>query len=411
LNILNAQPANFVRYARATPADRWRAFGGIWLICAAVAILCVAGFAAISAVSTSEAQTQAAYFGAGVFVFWLVQRMHYRRLGTWAWTLYFFSLLLLIYMMVAPERRGFLCVPRINGYRSWIDLKVITLQPAELTKIAFALVLARYLRFRSNYRTAFGLLAPMALAVAPILLILQQQDVGTCLTFIPALFAMLFVAGAKWRHLLFLVCLGILLAPIAWLAGPAHSGGPDKPFFRHLPTLVRPNQRARVIAMFSHDPRTLNESGFQQQKALVALGSGGLTGKGLGHVPIGKTVPEAQNDMVLSLIGEQFGFVGVAIVVLCYCVLFACGVEIAGATKDPFGRLLAVGLISILAGETFLNLMVTTRLMPVTGLTLPFVSYGGSSLLTCFISLGILVSVSKNRPIMVGPEAFEFSGN
>ena len=286
---------------------------------------------------------------------------------------------------------------------------MITLQPAELTKIAFALVLARYLRFRSNYRTAFGLLAPMALAVAPILLILQQQDVGTCLTFIPALFAVLFVAGAKWRHLLFLVCLGIILAPIAWLAGPAHSGGPDKPFFRHLPTLVRPNQRARVIAMFSHDPRTLNESGFQQQKALIALGSGGLTGKGIGHVPIGKTVPEAQNDMVLSLIGEQFGFLGVAAVILCYCVLFACAVEIAAATKDPFGRLLAVGLVSILAGETFLNLMVTTRLMPVTGLTLPFVSYGGSSLLTCFISLGLLVSVSRNRPINVGPEAFEFS--
>jgi cell division protein FtsW (lipid II flippase) len=246
------------------------------------------------------------------------------------------------------------------------------------------------------------------LALTPILLILQQQDVGTCLTFMPALFAMLFVAGAKWRHLLFVVCLGLVLAPIAWLAGPARSGGPDKPFFRHLPTLVRPNQRARVLAMFSHDPRTLNESGFQQQKALIALGSGGLTGKGWGHVPIAKTVPEAQNDMVLSLVGEQFGFLGVLTVIICYCVLFACAVEIAAATKDPFGRLLAVGLISILAGETFLNLMVTTRLMPVTGLTLPFVSYGGSSLLTCFISLGIIISISRHRPLMVGPEAFEF---
>jgi cell division protein FtsW (lipid II flippase) len=407
---LNSTSTNFVRYARPSAAERWRTMGSIWLISVAVLVLCLAGLAAISSVSLDEARSQAIYLVIGIFIFWLVQGTPYRRLGIWAWGFYFFCLLLLIYMMIAPEKRGFLCVPRINGYRSWIDLKITTLQPAELTKIGFIMVLARYLRFRSNYRSVIGLLPPMALAVTPILLIIQQQDLGTCLTFIPALFAVLFVAGAKWRHLLFLICLGIILAPVAWLAGPARSGGPDKPFFRHLPTLVRPNQRARVIAMFSHDPRTLNESGFQQQKALIALGSGGFRGKGMGHVPIGKTVPEAQNDMVLSLVGEQFGFLGVVAVILCYCILFACALEIAGNTKDPFGRLLVVGLISILAGETFLNLMVTTRLMPVTGLTLPFVSYGGSSLLTCFISLGLIVSVSRHRPLMVGPEAFEFSG-
>jgi cell division protein FtsW (lipid II flippase) len=380
-----------------------------WPILLAVAVLCIAGLAAISAINPRQAQAQCIYIVVGAVAFFFVQKTHYRQIGWWAWGFYLSCLLLLIYMMVAPDRSGFLCVPRINGYRSWIDLKVISLQPAELTKIAFVMLLARYLRFRSNYRTALGLLPPMALALAPVLLIIQQQDLGTCLTFIPALFAMLFVAGAKWRHLLFLVCLGIILAPIAWLAGPARTGGPDKPFFRHMPTLIRPNQRARVLAMFSHDPRTLNESGFQQHKALIALGSGGLLGKGFGNIPIGKTVPEAQNDMVLALIGEQFGFIGVGIVIFCYCVLFACGIEIAAATKDPFGRLLAVGLISILAGETFLNLMVTTRLMPVTGLTLPFVSYGGSSLLTCFISLGLLISVSRNRPVVFGPEAFEFS--
>lgn len=387
----------------------WQQFAGTWPILIAVAVLCTAGLAAIAAVKPSDAESQAAYIILGAIVFVFVARSNYKLVGRWAWGFYIACLLLLIYMMLAPERAGFLCVPRINGYRSWIDLKILHLQPAELTKIAFVLLLARYLRFRSNYRTAIGLLPPFALALTPILLILQQQDVGTCLTFIPALLAMLFVAGAKWRHLFFIILLGILFAPVAWLAGPARSGGPDKPFFRHLPTLIRPNQRARVIAMFSHDPRTLNQSGFQQHKALIALGSGGLTGKGFGNVPIGKTVPEAQNDMVLSLIGEQFGFIGVAIVLVAFLFIFLAGIEIAAGTKDPFGRLLAVGIVAILAAETFLNLMVTTRLMPVTGLTLPFVSYGGSSLLTCFIAIGLLVNVAHHRPLIMGPKAFEFS--
>jgi cell division protein FtsW (lipid II flippase) len=269
-------------------------------------------------------------------------------------------------------------------------------------KIAFVMLLARYLRFRSNYRTFTGLLAPFGLAMIPLALILKQPDLGTALIFIPALFAMLFVAGARIGHLLAIVGLGIALLPIVWFSGT------DLPLFRHMPELVRAYQRERVYAMFNSDPRTMQAKGFQQQHALIAFGSGGISGKGIGVVPVGQKVPEGHNDMIFALIGEQFGFFGSAVVLAAYIVLFTAGVEIAAATREPFGKLLAVGVISLLAGQTFLNLLVAVKLFPVTGVTLPFISYGGSSLLASYMAAGLLLNIGQNRPLVMAKNAFEF---
>jgi len=172
---------------------------------------------------------------------------------------------------------------------------------------------------------------------------------------------------------------------------------------------VKQYQRNRVYAMFSQDPAVLQRTGFQQEHALIAMGSGGITGKGPGIIPVGQRVTEAHNDMIFALVGEQFGFIGSAAVLGAYLVLFAAGIEIAAATREPFGRLIALGIVSILAGQTFLNLMVTTRLMPVTGITLPFVSYGGSSLLASFIAAGLLLNIGQHRPLVMARESFEFS--
>jgi cell division protein FtsW (lipid II flippase) len=141
---------------------------------------------------------------------------------------------------------------------------------------------------------------------------------------------------------------------------------------------------------------------------MTAFASGGLTGNGPGVIPVGKNVPESHNDMIFALVGEQFGLVGAAVVLGAFLVLFAAGIEIAAATREPFGRLIAVGIVSMLAAQAFVNLAVMLRLMPVTGITLPFVSYGGSSLVSNFMAVGLLLNVGQNRPLVIAREAFEF---
>jgi cell division protein FtsW (lipid II flippase) len=381
----------------------WRqlAIATNWPVLVAVAVLCAVGCLSIWADSRADGQKQLIFLGVGVACMALFQGVSYQLIGRFAWPFYLLSLAMLMYTVLAPKL-GLPRVPYVNGAYAWIDFGVIRFQPSELTKIAFVLVLARYLRFRSNYRTLSGLLPPFALALVPVAMILRQPDLGTALIFIPALFAMLFVAGAKIKHLLAIVGLGLAMIPPIWFAGT------DLPVFRHLPPLVKAYQRNRVYAMFAHDPATLQATGFQQELAMIAFGSGGVSGKGMGNIPIGQRVPEAHNDMIFALVGEQFGVFGSAVVLAAYIVLFAAGVEIAGSTKEPFGRLVALGVVSLLAGQTFLNLMVATRLMPVTGITLPFVSYGGSSLLASFMAVGLLLNIGQNRPLVIAREAFEF---
>src|SRR5262249_48636817 len=142
--------------------------------------------------------------------------------------------------------------------------------------------------------------------------------------------------------------------------------------------------------------------------ALTAFSSGGFSGKGFGTIPIGRLVPEAHNDMILALIGEQFGFWGVLALLVAYLVLFAAGIEIAAATREPFGRLVAVGVVTVLAAQSSINLLVATGLMPVTGITLPFVSYGGSSLVASYMAAGLLLNIGQNRPLVMARKSFEF---
>jgi cell division protein FtsW (lipid II flippase) len=390
-----------------------------WPVLAAVFLLSAVGVLTIWADAPKEGLRQLIYLGIALLCMMLFQAVNYQKIGRLAWPFYCFSLLLILYTVIggALHLPG---VPYRNGAYNWIVAGPISLQPAELMKIAFVLLLARYLRFRSNYRTITGLLAPFALALVPIGLILKQPDFGTALIFIPALFAMLFVAGAKIKHLLAIVGMGVALIPLLWFSGqhvikpdegPSYvcTSCPNLPILRHLPQFIKHYQRDRVYAMFSSDPRTLQAKGFQQRRAEIAFGSGGWSGKGMGEIPIGRQVPEAHNDMIFALVGEQFGFFGAAVVLGAYIVLFTAGVEIASVTREPFGRLIALGVVSILAGQTFLNLMVATKLMPVTGVTLPFISYGGSSLLASFMAAGLLLNVGQNRPLVMAKDAFEFS--
>ena len=197
--------------------------------------------------------------------------------------------------------------------------------------------------------------------------------------------------------------MGFSLAPFIWF-----SGDPKVPVLKHLPQFVRTYQRDRVYSMFYSNTQALRDVAYQQNVALAALGSGGIAGKGLGNMPVSKYVPERHNDMIFALIGEQFGFFGSR----WFWWRISCSsppaIEIAAGTREPFGRLVALGIVAILAGQTFLNLMVAVKLMPVTGVTLPFISYGGSSLLASFMAAGLLLNIGQNRPIVMANNSFEY---
>jgi len=387
----------------------WRqlAIATNWPVLAAVAALSCIGLLSIWADSSAAGAKQLLYLAVAAVVMAAVQGVNYLTLGRYAWGLYFLSLLLIAYTVLGAiaqsHHHGLPGVHAINGASCWITLGGFSFEPSELMKVSFVMVLARYLRFGRNYRTLGGLLGPFGLALLPVMLILKQPDLGVAALFVPTLLAMLFVAGAKIKHLVAIIALGAALVPVFWLSGER-----DVPFFRHLPALVHDYQRARVRGMVGKDPRTLRAAGFQQQRALVASGSGGVTGKGLGSIPVGRGVPEAQNDMIFAIIGEQFGLLGSIAVIVAYLVLFAAGIEIAAATREPFGRLLAVGIVCFLAAQAFLNLLVVTRLFPVTGVTLPFVSAGGSSLVASCIAAGLLLNVGQNRPRIIARDSFEY---
>jgi rod shape determining protein RodA len=379
-----------------------------WPVLLAVCVLSTLGIMSIWIDPHGDGPKQLAFLAVAVGVLAAMQSVNYLVLGRYAWALYLFSLLLIAYTLVGKfAEKHFHTIPGVHAAKGaccWISLPGgISFEPSELMKISFVLVLARYLRYRNNYRTLPGLLVPFALTLLPAALILEQPDLGVAALFVPVLFTLLFVAGAKIKHLLTIVALGLVLIPIVWL-----SGDENVPFFRHLPAIVQTYQRKRLTGILSHDPRTLEETGYQQERALTAMGSGGAFGKGHGEIPVGEHVPEAQNDMIFAIIGEQFGMVGSIAVLTAYLFLFVAGIEIAAGTREPFGKLVAIGIVALLASQAMLNLSVVMGMFPVTGVTLPFVSYGGSSLVASYIAAGFLLNIGQNRPLVIARDAFEF---
>ncbi|MDB5171638.1 MAG: ftsW 2 [Phycisphaerales bacterium] len=379
-----------------------------WPVLVAVAVLSAMGIISIYAAAPNDGMKQLIFLGIASVCLALFQAVNYQKIGRVAWPFYFLSLLLILYTVVGnmAQAHGHPLpgVHTTKGVCAWINFGSFSVEPAELMKIAFVLVLAKHLRFRQNYRTLRGLVAPFIMALVPLVLILKQPDLGMAMIFLPVLFAMLFAAGAKVKHLGLIIGVGLLFAPVLWFSGVKHV-----PVLRHFPSLIKNYQRERLQAFLDSDnPAERQRKAYQTYRAMVAFASGSLSGKGFGNIPVGKSVPESHNDMIFALIGEQFGFFGAAVLLGAYLVLFAAGIEISAATREPFGRLIAVGIVAMLATQTSINLMVCTGLMPVTGITLPFVSYGGSSMVASFMAAGLLLNVGQNRPLVMARESFEF---
>jgi len=332
----------------------------------------------------------------GVGVMLLILWPSYQKIGRYAYLIYWAVIGLLLVLVI--DRFVFdipdVLVPELRNARRWIQFGLFSIQPSEFMKPALILVLARYLRFRKSYRRWRGLFVPFLLTMLPMVLILFQPDLGTLLMLLPVLFAMLFAAGARMRHLLTIVLLGTATLPFFYYYGMAEY------------------QQMRVQVLFRQN--TDNERwhmgpGYQLRQSKIALGTGGVFGEGYGQGPFVRhdLLPDEHNDFIYAIVGHQWGIVGCVLVLIAYAVIVLCGVEVATVTNDPFGRLLAVGVIVMIVAQALLNISMTIGLAPITGMTLPFVSYGGSSLWANFIGLGLLVNVAQRRPMLIAHRPFE----
>ncbi len=326
----------------------------------------------------------------------LIQVLGYRRIGQYAYLLFGCMIVLLTLLLVAQKVNLAPFIPaRRNTYR-WIVLGPFNVQVSEYAKVVYILALAWYLRFRTNYRTLAGLLGPFVLTLIPVALILKEPDLGTSLLLLPTLLIMLFVAGAKTRHLALIVVLGAIAAPAFYFS----------PF-------MNPYQRDRINSLFQQDEsndRWRLGAGYQLHQSKIALGSGRLAGQGLSEGGFFRhnLLPEEHNDFIFAVLGHQWGFVGAVAILCLYMLMIAMGLTVASSTTDPFGRLLAVGVCALICAQTVINVGMTIGLMPVTGMTLPFVSMGGSGLITNYLAIGLLIDVARTRPADLAPRPFEF---
>jgi len=261
-----------------------------------------------------------------------------------------------------------------HGARRWFAAGPIAVQPSEFAKVAFLLFFAAAAA-RLPVRRVGGFLALAALAAAPAALVAAEPDLGTALVFLPVAGVMLWTAGARARHLALCVLLAALVTPLAW-------------------SRLKPYQRGRILAFLHPEAAPLAE-GYQLLQSKEAVGSGGLFGRGLGrgtHNAL-NLLPERHTDFIFSVVAEEGGFVGATLVILGLFWLVFTAASTALSTPSLLGAALAAGVAALLAFQTTVNAGMACAVMPITGLPLPFLTYGGSSHLACWLACGLLSAV------------------
>ncbi len=310
---------------------------------------------------------QAIFALVGLVLFAILARCNFRMLAKVAGPLLVVSLVLLLAVLVLGVS--------VNGARRWLTFGPLTVQPSELAKIALALWVAAFLARKSAPATLRELLRPIGLVTGiAVLLVLVEPDLGTAIALLIVVGAILLVSGTPLRVLGGAAGIVVTLVLLAsWVA---------------------PYRRARLLSFLDpwSDP---DGAGFQAVQALIALGSGGLFGVGLGEsVQKVYYLPEASTDMIFAIIGEELGLVGATAVIIAFTLFGYAGFKIALSCRDPFGKRLAAGLTALVCGQAAVNLGAVLGLAPLTGIPLPFVSYGGSSLVAALAASGILLNIA-----------------
>jgi len=301
----------------------------------------------------------------------LLQLLRKDTLYRYAYWFYLLTLLMLLAVLVVGRE--------VNGARSWFVIGPVRLQPSELAKLTLIVALAYYLRNRPLRRVA-DYFVPLLLAVPPIALTLVEPDLGSALVMSAVVFGILFARGLPWKHL----ALAALLVAVA------------------TPTLVwphlKPYQQERILVVLNPARDPLG-AGFQVIQSMIAIGSGGVVGKGYGQGTQAQLgfIPERQTDFIFSVLAEEMGLVGALAILLAYAALLYRLSSMALEVLHDGDRLLIAGVITLLAFQILVNVGVTLGIAPVTGITLPLFSYGGTSLLTTYLALGLAQLVYRDR--------------
>jgi cell division protein FtsW len=355
-----------------------------WLLLLVVLVLAAGGAVMVYSASALTAlrqhqdefyflARQGVAFVIGLLMLIIPLRMGYRRLAAFAYPLLAASLVLLVAVLIPGVGR------MAGGARRWIPLGFVNFQPAELAKVVLVLYLAHSLARKRDKVKLFsiGFLPHVLVTGLMVVLCLAERDMGTGVIMLLVLFTMLFAAGARISYLVGALLLAI---PVGWKL-----------------IASTPYRKERWLAYL--DPwGHRNGTGFQLVESLLGIGNGGWLGQGLGQGK-GKLgyLPAAHTDFIAAVIAEETGLLGIAILLLLYAVLVWRGFRAARRAVEPFGTYLALGLTTLFGAQALVNLSVVFGLLPTKGLTLPFVSYGGSSLMTLLGAAGILLSVSGDR--------------
>jgi cell division protein FtsW len=319
---------------------------------------------------------QLEWFAVGFLLCITATSLDYQLLKKIAWPLYFIALFLLATLFV-PHMHGV----RINGARRWFDFHGFRYQPSELAKIALIVVMAWYGDRCQRQMHTFkrGILLPAAIVSLLLGLVFIEPDRGTTILLATVGGSLLLMAGAQWKH--------IFMPALAGVAGLA------------LSILHDPMRMRRIFSWWDLEQHK-DGVGYQAYQAMIALGSGGWTGLGLGN-SLQKLgfVPEHQTDFIFAIIGEELGLVATLLIVLGFVVIAICGFCIAVNARETFGFLLASGVTLLISLQAAINIGVVTSALPNKGLPLPFISYGGSNLLTMLTCVGLLFSVARYAPV------------
>ena len=296
----------------------------------------------------------------------------YRGLQQYGKQLYIFNLLMLAAVMFFGHAA--------LGAQRWIQIGPISLQPSEFSKLIMIVCMASILEDKIGQINSFQDLLPVAAYIGvPFLLVLKQPDLGTSLVFMAIFLGMIIVCGIRWRILIGLCVAGIASMPLIW-------------------QFLKDYQKMRIMVFLDPNVDPLG-SGYHIIQSKIAIGSGMIFGKGLfeGTQSQLNFLPENHTDFIFAVVGEELGFVGAVILLLLYLVIFLRGLSIAKNASDVFGRLLAVGITSMLAFHVLVNVGMTTGIMPVTGIPLPLMSYGVSALTTDILAIAILMNIHMRK--------------